>query len=294
MNNEESNVVAGVDVGGSHITVGLVNLKGKCLIENTLVRKEVNSKGEAEEILTTWLNTLKLAIDNSVDDVTKIAFSMPGPFDYDGGISYIKGLDKYEAIYGLNVRDYMANHLGVEPANIIFRNDAEAFLHGEYFCGAGRNMGKLMGLTLGTGFGSALSNNGVTTDLNLGSEPFKNSIADDYFTTRWFIERFRQLEGIRVNNVKEMVDVIDLRGLKTGIFDEYAKSLALFLSRFLAEEKPDAIILGGNITKAQHLFLDTLVSQLKSDGFQSAFKLAELNEDAALIGAAASFEPMPL
>lgn len=294
MNNEESNVVAGVDIGGSHITVALVSLTGKCLIDNTSVRKEVNSKGGAEEILKVWLLALKLAIVNGATKVNKLAFSMPGPFDYEGGISYIKGLDKYEAIYGLNIRKCLADSLEIEPENIIFRNDAEAFLHGESFCGAGRNMGKLMGLTLGTGFGSAISEKGVTVDLNLGSEPFKNSIADDYFTTRWFIKRFEQLTGIRVNNVKQMVELIELEDLKTGIFDEYAENLALFLSPFLTEQKPEAIIIGGNITRAQHLFFESLKNRLRSSGFNPVLKLAELNEDAALIGAAASFEPILL
>lgn len=294
MNSKENNIVAGIDIGGSHITVALVNLSEKRLVNNTSVRKEVNSKGRAEDILKVWLLAIKLAIVKSAVKIDKLAFSMPGPFDYQGGISYIKGLDKYEAVYGLNIREYLADSLELKPENIIFRNDAEAFLHGESFCGAGRNITKLMGLTLGTGFGSAISENRVTNDLNLGSEPFKNSIADDYFTTRWFIRRFEQLTGIGVKNVREMVDLIELENLEVSIFDEYAENLAFFLSPFIAEHKPEAIILGGNIARTQHLFLETLKRRLRISGSQPAFKLAELNEDAALIGAASSFEPILL
>ncbi|WP_256011863.1 ROK family protein [Desertivirga xinjiangensis] len=295
MNNEESNiVVAGADVGGSHITVALVGLTGKCLIEDTSVRKYVNSKGDAKEILESWLFVLRAVLEKGGGMINKLAFSMPGPFDYENGISYIKGLDKYEAIYGLNVREYLAAQLKLEPGNIIFRNDAEAFLHGEVFCGAGRNMGKVVGLTLGTGFGSAISNKGVTQDLNLGSEPFKDSIADDYFTTRWFIKRFHELNGIQVDNVKEMVDLIEYDGLNSSIFDEYCNNLALFMVPFLLKEQPEAIILGGNIAKASHLFLDKLKSCLRNFDLEPVFKIAELNEDAALIGAAASFEPVLL
>lgn len=296
MNKEESNIVAGADIGGSHITVALVGLTGKCLIEGTSVRRDVNSKGEAKDILDSWLFVLKAVLGNADRKVkvNKLAFSMPGPFDYENGISYIKGLDKYEAIYGLNVREYLAKQLGLEPDNIIFRNDAEAFLHGEVFCGAGRGMGKAIGLTLGTGFGSAVSDKGITLDLNLGSEPFKESIADDYFTTRWFIKRFKELTGIQVTNVKEMVGLIELQHLNSSIFEEYADNLSLFLLPFLLKEQPEVIILGGNIAKAQHLFLDKLKSRLRSSGLDPVFKLAELNEDAALVGAAASFEPVLL
>ncbi len=292
MNNEEGNIVAGADIGGSHITVALVGLTEKCLIGNTLVRKDVNSKGSKEEILNSWLFALKAVVGEG--KINKLAFSMPGPFDYEEGISYIKGLDKYEAIYGLNVKAYLAEQLDLDPVNIIFRNDAEAFLHGEAFCGAGRDSGKLIGLTLGTGFGSAVSQKGITLDLNLGSEPFKDSIADDYFTTRWFIKRFKELSGIPVNNVKEMVVLIENQRLKIGIFEEYALNLSLFLAPFLLKEQAEAIILGGNIANTHHLFLDKLKEQLRKSNLEPVFRIAELNEEAALIGAAASFEQVLL
>ncbi|EOR93561.1 ROK family member transcriptional repressor [Arcticibacter svalbardensis MN12-7] len=290
MNCQEENIVAGADIGGSHITVALVNLKDKFLVKESTIRKDINSKGSESQILDGWLSAVKEAIAWHDGRVNKLSFAMPGPFDYKRGISLIKGLDKFESIYGCNIKQYFADVLDMKPENILFRNDAEAFLHGEVFCGAARNLDKVIGLTLGTGFGSAISQNGITTDLNLGSEPFLKSIADEYFTTRWFIKRFKELTGRDVCGVKEISGCIEETKTCSIIFNEFSTNLASFLTPYLSEKQVFDIVLGGNISKAHHLFLANLKRYIKDNNLLVDIKLAELSEDAALIGAAASFD----
>jgi len=294
MNNQNKNIVIGADIGGSHITAAVVNINDRCLIDGTSVRKDVNSKSSANEILKDWLSALKEVIASQSVNASKLAFAMPGPFDYENGISLIKGVDKYESIYGINIKQFFADELSIKPENILFRNDAEAFLHGEVFCGAGRNASKVIGLTLGTGFGSAISSNGLTKDLNLGGEKFLDSIADDYFTTRWFIKRFKELTGQSVNNVKEMVSLIKENSSGSQIFDEFSDNLAIFLAPCLKEKEISLVIIGGNIANAQHLFLPQLTGNLLKCKLDVVFKRAELNEEASLIGAAATFEVLTL
>jgi glucokinase len=291
MNNQgNTTFVAGADIGGSHITVAIIDLDNKCLIENSSERNVVKSKGTAEEILKAWTDTFKKVINRKDIVISKLALAMPGPFDYENGISLIIGYDKYDAIYKLDVKQYLATELNLDPQDILYRNDAEAFLHGEVFCGAGLGLNNVMGLTLGTGFGSAISVDGVTTDLNLGSEKYKNSIADDYFTTRWFIKRFEELTAIKVNNVKDVVQKIEEGGIDYTIFEEYASNLSEFLVPYLKEKNVNTIILGGNITRAHQLFLNQLKGLLAAKNIDVNFKLALLNEEAALVGAAATFE----
>ena len=38
---------------------------------------------------------------------------MPGPFDYVKGICYIRGVAKYENLYGFNITDAIASSLDV-------------------------------------------------------------------------------------------------------------------------------------------------------------------------------------
>jgi glucokinase len=57
----------------------------------------------------------------------QIGFAMPGPFDYEKGISWLNGNAKYETLYGYDLKLLLAEHLGVYKENIYFINDAAAF-----------------------------------------------------------------------------------------------------------------------------------------------------------------------
>ncbi|WP_442795970.1 ROK family protein [Pelobium manganitolerans] len=288
MKKRDNAIVIGADIGGSHITTALVDINNKCLT-GEVTRNTVNSKSSKEIILENWVNAIRATTINYDGKVDKVAFAMPGPFDYVRGISLIKGLDKYDSIYGINIRNYIAEEIDIPKENILFRNDAEAFLHGEMFCGAGRDEEKAIGLTLGTGFGSAINYNGVTADLNLGSVPFRKSIADDYFSTRWFINRYWEDKGVKPLDVKEFLCLAD-DDVQTQIFEEFTLNLSEFIAPYLKKENISTVIFGGNITRASHLFLPLLKRKMLKQDLNITFKLAELNEEAALIGAAASFE----
>ena len=68
----------------------------------------------------------------------KIGIAMPGPFDYENGICYIKGLDKYESLFNLNVKEMLAQQLNIERSDIYMMNDASCFLKGEVFGGVAK------------------------------------------------------------------------------------------------------------------------------------------------------------
>ena len=42
------------------------------------------------------------------ENVKGIGFAMPGPFDYVKGICYIRGVAKYENLYGINISEAIA------------------------------------------------------------------------------------------------------------------------------------------------------------------------------------------
>lgn len=87
--------------------------------------------------------------------VRNVGLAFPGPFDYERGISLIQGVRKFDRLYGLDVTESLLARLegaGVEECRYV--NDAAAFALGECFCGAASGAGRVMALTLGTGFGS--------------------------------------------------------------------------------------------------------------------------------------------
>lgn len=117
----------GVDIGGSHITAAHVDATTFKVIENTLKRERVAAMDSLEVIIQSWLNVLSTLIVRDNGESTKIGIAMPGPFDYEKGISMMQNQEKYDALYGVNVKEILAERLDIPAADIVFINDAEAF-----------------------------------------------------------------------------------------------------------------------------------------------------------------------
>lgn len=277
--------ILGVDIGGSHITAALVELKSRSILTNSLVRTEITASATKEEIIADWSNAIVAAFESCDQEVGKIGIAMPGPVDYENGICLIKGQDKYEALYGLNIKELLADQLGIDPKDILMMNDAACFLQGEIFGGAGYGFDHVVGLTLGTGLGTATYHDGIAVDADLWNLSFKDSYAEAYLSTRWFINRYHELYSVQVNNVKELVaHAVIHRNME--IFKEFGTHLAGFLVAFLGRRPADLVVIGGNIAKSFSLFESVLKKEFLNQFPGVQIKEAKLGESAALIGAA--------
>ncbi|HEY4149341.1 MAG TPA: ROK family protein [Chitinophagaceae bacterium] len=277
----------GVDIGGTHITTALIDLENGNVLPGTKVRETVDANADADRILESWYAAIDKTRKQSPAETRRVGFAMPGPFDYENGVSLIRNLHKYDALYGLNIKELLSDRLGIDSAGIIMRNDTEAFLEGERMSGAAQGYAKAIGITMGTGLGSAKSAGGITLDVNLGSSPFHDSIADDYLSTRWFVKRYRECCGDTINGVKELLELREGPNKESiaMILEEFHHNLALFLRGFIAAEAPDVVVIGGNIAGAYELFYPPLLQLLNGHSGAAVFEKAQLGEDAALIGA---------
>src|SRR5512133_2343363 len=98
------NIAIGSDIGGSHITCAAVDLVSGKILKETLTEKPVDNQAPAKIIIDTWSTALSSVLSKiPLEKVKGIGFAMPGPFDYVKGISYIRGVAKYENLYGVNV-----------------------------------------------------------------------------------------------------------------------------------------------------------------------------------------------
>lgn len=283
-------IVLGIDIGGSHLTAALVDEATRKFVPDSYLRVRVNSKGTADEILDIWTKAIDDTFQAHPVKSKRIGIAMPGPFDYANGISLIRGLDKYEALYKLNVKEILSKRLSIPETSILMMNDAACFLRGEVYYGAARGYQDVIGITLGTGTGSAMHHHGVTHDANLGPAPFMDSIADEYFSTRWFVKRYSELTGTVVKDVKALADLHESDEQVKNIFKEFVKNLVVFLEGFVNAEKPQVIVMGGNIAQCSSLFLDDLTAQLAARNVTVPIVRAELGEEAAILGAASLFE----
>ncbi|WP_224996280.1 ROK family protein [Cesiribacter sp. SM1] len=283
-------IVLGIDIGGSHITVGLVNLETRLLLADSLLRRRVDSKASSPEIIASWIAAIQAAIRKDSRFSGKIGIAMPGPFDYKRGISLIKDQDKYDALYGLNVKQLLAEGLRKEVENIRMMNDARSFMQGEVYGGAARGCTRAIGLTLGTGLGSARFRNGEAEDADLWRSPFKAGIAEDYLSARWFIQRFHALTGDWVKGVKDLVHLAQKNSVVRQVFEEFGDNLAEFLQPLLMEEDPEIVVLGGNIARAYDLYVSSLEKKLDAEVVKKCIRLTGLGEKAALVGAASCWD----
>jgi glucokinase len=281
-----NDIVVGIDIGGSHITAALVDLDAHSIIAGTLVRCPVNAKGTHEQVIKEWTSAIADCKTHSEHACKKIGIAMPGPFDYEKGISFIRGLDKYEALFNMNVKELLAAELGIHRSDIFMMNDASCFLKGELFAGAAMNCDNVIGITLGTGLGSATYNNGVVHDGDLYIKRYRDGAAEDYLSTRWFIKRYKDLTGITASNVKEICGQVRCNEMAPEVFKEFGNNLGNVLADYVAQHHATTVVIGGNIINAWELFIDEAKDVLQNRSTEVSLVKAKLGEEAALIGAA--------
>lgn len=279
------NIVLGVDIGGSHITAALVDVRDGKILPESMSRKKVDSKAAAPEIISSWCRVISESLQAAVHS-GKVAIAMPGPFDYQNGISFMINMDKYDALYGLNVRALMQVKLGNTVREIHFINDAGCFLQGELTYGKASNYNKVMGFTLGTGFGSARGIQGRAMDADYWKYPFMGSICENFFSSRWFVSKHAEYSGLNSTNVKQLIEMAELGNPLFQVFDEFSMNFGLFLSQIYKKESFDCIVLGGNISNASPLFMPQLRHYLDSRSVPAPVYVSKFGESAALVGAA--------
>jgi glucokinase len=280
-------LVLALDVGGSSIKSALVE-NGRHILGSVCV-DEIQSGASAEEILNQFSQIISSQLATA-RDVNRIAFAFPGPFDYEQGISLIQNQAKYEALYGVHVATKLKEILNAPTLEMRFRNDAEAAILGEALYGSGVGCSRLIGLTLGTGLGSAFITEGkIITEGDdlpphgwLYSLPFGAQRADDVFSTRGLRARLRE-RGIHAGNVASALQNPDEQSL-AEVFASFGAELGAFLKPYVLAFRADAVLVTGGIAEAWERFAPPLVRTLPV-----RVRKGTLGRRAALLGAAALY-----
>jgi len=250
----------------------------------------IDSSGEAESILETFAKIISTYLGPAqTSNILGVALGFPGPFDYAAGICLIEGVEKYGAIYGVNLRAALQARLNLKDLPILFRNDAEAAVVGEARYGMGRGFRRLIGVTLGTGCGSAFLVDGVPVTSGPGVPPngwlypvlFHGLRADDAFSRRGLEARLRAAH-VAVVDVAEAAAAA--RAGDVGacqVFEAFGADLGTFLNPFALAFAAEAVLVLGRIAGAINLFGPPLRQALSVPALPG-----ERGPDAALLGAA--------
>ncbi len=284
----------GIDVGGSHLSASIVNYDSNSIIEDSIQTIPIDASASIKEITTCFknlINHVKASYNNY--ELVGIGIAMPGPFDYNRGISAISGLKKYDRLFGFNLKQYIASEFNLDPMKVMFENDAACFGLGEYW-NSNIKPDRLICITLGTGFGATFIDNGhviknredTSKNGELWNIPFKGDIAENIFAGRALLAAYENISGIKLNNVKELGDAAVTDNLAIEVFNQFAIDLAEFISPWLIKFNADKFVIGGNISKAHPMFLPLFKKLIKDKGINTEICISDLLDKAAILGSA--------
>lgn len=287
----------GIDVGGSHITLDLVNDSTFEMLPESTVRRDLDTNAAPLEVLGVFESAIaECAAVAGNANVRGVGLAIPGPFNYREGICRITpAQQKYERMFGVNFRTSLSSVLGRDKP-VVFNNDAACFAMGEYFRGGAQGFRKAIVITLGTGFGASFidaglpqtSGEGVTQGGELWDVPWKDGIADDYFTTRGVVNEWKARTGADAPGAREVADAARAGNPEAiDLFHRFGADLAEFIAPWLEGFKAEAFVIGGNIALNWELFIDALeqgVSQRLAEPV--AVRKCTLGEQAPIYGAA--------
>lgn len=286
----------GLDIGGTHITAAVINKTEMKVLEFSLFKESFDSNLPVDQVMNIWRDVINTSIENSkVENIKGVSICMPGPFDYEKGICWIKDQSKYEHFYGLNVRELLLESLNFSnDFPVLFENDAVCFGKGEVFKQQENLSKKVMAVTLGTGLGACFIDKGVSistgnqvpTDGEIYNLEYKEGIAEDYVSVRGLLSHYKTLSGFTLKNGLELYDLAvngDQQAVK--VFETMGEDLAAVIIPWIKKFSADHIIIGGKIANASNLFLSSFNKTIKESGLETKVSISTDNEIAALLGA---------
>ena len=268
----ETGYALGMDIGGSHVSAALVNLERREVIEHSRVDRAVDPDSSAQELIAAWGGAgaeAAACLPNA--RVLHAGIGMPGPFEYDSGVSCLT--HKFAALYGQNVgmmlRSLWAGS-SLEGAPVFFANDAAVWALGEWWGGAGRGYARVIGVTLGTGLGSGFVANGhimssgeeVPPDGQIWNLPYRDGIAEDYAAGRVIRHGYHVRTGLELDAREVALRAAGGEQLALEVFAELGTHLAGILAPWVECFRPDGLVVGGSIAQSWELFSLALRSGL--------------------------------
>ena len=286
----------GIDIGGSHIAIGVVNSDGKIV----------------EKIEKSWTNDEKQDIKKSIEEyikenykildkkynIEKVGMSIPG--NSKDGVILNSG--------NLGVRDYnIVGNLQKEIlVPITIRNDAKCAAIAENTYGCLKEYSNSIFLTLGTGIGGAafaddqLLKGGKKIGYEFGHMIIEKNGIPCICGKKGCFERYASMKVFKINlrNIlgldektrgEELVTIIrnnkpdskDYEKIET-VIEQYIENLSLGIINLIEIFEPEIIGLGGSFVHFEDILLERLKKNVNRDVI---IQTAVLGNDAGIIGA---------
>ena len=290
-------LTASLDIGGTHVTAGLVELgDGPPRVVRDR-REPLDAAGTADQIID---GIAHCAAAMPAPDGSTWGAAVPGPFDYAHGIGLFRGVGKFESLYGVGLERSLRDRLPHIGA-VRFVNDAEAFLLGEWSAGVARGHRRATGITLGTGIGSAFLADGVAVTSGPGVPPegradlltWDGRPLEESVSRRAIVAGYERATGVHAD-VREIATmarygVPAAREVLTQAFRTLGRALGPWWVRFDAS----IVVVGGAMARSWDLIEPALVAGAESEagGVVPPMVTPRHPDLAPLIGAALHVRP---
>jgi len=290
----------GIDMGGSHVAIGIVNENGKIIEKFEKDIKTVGDQAKAE--ISTYIIEIISKIKEN-HNIEKIGIGSPGT-PRDGVLTNLINLKIKE----FDISSILMEHFDIP---VLLKNDAKCAGLAEKTYGALKEYQDAVFLCLGTGIGASVFMNGKelkpiqNPGMEIGHMVIdKNGIKCNCgktgcFETLCSIKRLKDKLIDEMNlskevSSKELLEILQWRAKEENIkkiLEEYIDNLNIGLSNIIDIFAPQAICLGGGFVYFEEIlykpFLEKYYNERKSfykDRIPD-IKLALLGNDAGIIGA---------
>ena len=295
----------GIDLGGSHIAIGVVDNKGKILekVEKRITKAEKNTIKKVIEdyIIEKTANFLQQY------NITEIGIAIPGTVKNETVVKSVNlGLKNYEIVKKLQ---------GKIQLPIKIRNDAKCAALAENTYGALKSYNRSIFLTLGTGIGGAviihneLLDTGELPGCEFGHMLIekngnlckcgKRGCWETYASMKAFKDNLREILDLdERTSGKELLDMLrkmdknNPKYMQTNkLIEQYIEYLSIGISNLINIFEPEAIGIGGSFVFYEEIFLEKLKTKLLKDNLlfnerkEIIVQTAILDNDAGMIGA---------
>ena len=301
-------MVLAYDLGGTKVAAGVVDSRGKVLVETRVPAAFADGK----EAVLDQLTRLGKDLLSRYPRIRRVGIASAGPLDPAHGV--LLDPTNFASDKGSWGKVPLARIVGTrlrKPAYL--ENDAAAAILAEHWVGAAKGYDNAMILTLGTGLGTGIITNGRLERSGRGLHPEAGHIiiragdetapcgcgnlgcAEAYLSGRNFARRTRTRFANPSLTAKDIADLARKRDPRAlAAFDEYAEMMAVAITTYVVLYSPEIVVFTGSFAEAAELFIGRTREHLehllerRRVGFDLLPKLAvsKLNNDAGIIGAA--------
>ena len=288
----------GIDIGGSHIGIGVVNQNTGEIIEK--IEKDIEIRENIEEHILNYIEN-KIEYFLNKYSIEKIGIVAPGNPDFK---NYT-----IENIVNLKIKKLDFSGIAKKfQIPIQINNDAKAAGIAEFRFGSLKNYNDSAFLCLGTGIGSAVFLNGKILEANkhigfelghmiidkngLQCNCGKKGCFETYCSMKRFKNNAKETLNISEVSPQELIELLRKNAENKEIeqlINEYIDNLIIGLSNIIDLFEPEAICLGGSFVYFKDIFYDKLVDEMNKRKYVfnkdslPEIVLAKLNNDAGII-----------